>query len=112
MTKFDRRARIKYLSGIAMGIVRRCGDPCWIDRGGARSKILSVRYNEMRIELSHSIADDVRTLTVRFDGKTVLLVEWTPEAVTRTSYRLGAWEAALLRYDRTPALTGRIKAET
>jgi hypothetical protein len=44
--------------------------------------------------------DRASTLDIRFDGKIVLSVEWLPDVVQRTSYRPGAWEAMLARYDR------------
>jgi hypothetical protein len=65
-----------------------------------RHRIVEARHNEIRLEFSRSMEDDQQTLCIRFCGKIVLRVEWTPEAVTRTSYRPGKWEAVLLRYDR------------
>ncbi|RXG93027.1 hypothetical protein [Bradyrhizobium zhanjiangense] len=108
MTRADRTDRMKALSNLALGIIRRCGERCTIDRAGARCRLSEVRYNEFRLTLSRLIDDKDRTSTldVRFEGKTVLHVEWIPDKVVRTSYRPGSWEARLLRYDRTPALAG------
>ncbi|WP_439406408.1 hypothetical protein ACNJX9_34040 [Bradyrhizobium sp. DASA03076] len=108
MTNADRTGRMKTISKLAMGIIRRCGERCNIVRAGDRYRISEVRYNEFRLTLSRPTDDKDRTSTldVRFCGKLVLHVEWTPEAVTRTSYRPGSWEAMLLRYDRTLALAG------
>jgi hypothetical protein len=108
MTNGARTERIKALSKVALGIVRRCGDRCCIDRDGGRYHLSEVLHNEFRLKLWRPIEDEDRasTLDVRFLNKTVLHVEWLPEAVTRTSYKAGLWEALLLRYDRTPALAG------
>src|SRR3954471_24389942 len=109
MNKADRTDRIRALSKLALGIVRRCGDRCTVDRASGRYRLSEVRYNEFRMTLSVPIGDNNRasTLDVRFAGKNVLLVEWMPEAVTRTSYSPGPWELALMKYDRTPALASR-----
>lgn len=107
MPRSDRTERLKALSKLALGIIRRCGERWNVDRAGSRCRVSEVCHNEFR--LRHSRCDDqdrTSTLDVRFDGKTVLLIQWTTEAVTRTSYRPGAWEAMLLRYDRVPALAG------
>lgn len=114
MSKAARTDRMKTLSNLALGILRRCGERYCIDRADARYRLSEVRYNEFRLTLSRSMDNEDRTSTldVRFLGKIVLHVEWTPSAVTRTSYRPGDWEAMLLRYDRTPALAGRVKAST
>lgn len=104
----DRTERIKALSKLALSIVRRCGDRFCIDRAGSRWRLLEVRHNEFKLTHARLIDDEDRTSTldVRFDGKTVLHVQWTTEKVLRRSYRPGAWEAVLLRYDRVPALSG------
>ena len=108
MTKADRIDRIKALSKIALGIIRRRGERCTVDRADGRYRLLEIRHNEFRLTLSKPIGDDGRTSTldVRFDGKTVLCVEWLPEAVARTSYRPGPWEAMLARYDQAPMFAG------
>lgn len=108
----DRTGRMRALSKLALGILRRCGERCCIDRADGRCRLSEVRYNEFRLTLSRSMDNEDRTSTldVRFLGKIVLHVEWTPDAVTRTSYRPGDWEAMLLRYDRTPALAGSARA--
>jgi hypothetical protein len=105
----DRAERIKTLSKLTLGIVRRCGERCCIDRAGGRYRLLEVRHNEFRLTLARPIGngDRTSTLDVRFLGKAVLHIEWTAEIVLRTAYRPGAWEAILLRYDRAPALAGR-----
>lgn len=105
MTNADRTDRIKALGKLALGIIGRCGSHANIDRTGARCRLSEVVHNEFR--LTRSQCDDeerTSTLDVRFVGKVVLHVEWTPEVVILTSYRPGAWEALLFRYDRTPAL--------
>ncbi|MCK1493475.1 hypothetical protein IVB14_24380 [Bradyrhizobium sp. 180] len=110
----DRTERIKALSKLALGIVRRCGERCCIERAGGRHRVSEVRHNEFRLTLTQSLDDEDRTsaLDVRFDGKTVLHIEWTAEKVLRTSYRPGAWEDLLRRYDRIPALAVRVEAST
>jgi hypothetical protein len=82
---------------------------CTIDRAGARYGVSEVRHNEFRLTLLRPIRDQdgVSQLDVRFDGTIVLHVQWTPETVARTSYKPGAWEAMLRRYDRVPVLAGR-----
>ncbi|MCK1424593.1 MULTISPECIES: hypothetical protein [unclassified Bradyrhizobium] len=104
----DRTDRMKALSKLALGIVSRCGERFCIDRADGRWRLSDVRHNEFRLTLSRPIDDGERTsaLDIRFDGKTVLHVEWTTERVLRMSYRPGAWEALLLRYDRAPVLAG------
>jgi hypothetical protein len=111
MTKAERTERMPALSRLALGLVRRCGERGGIDRDGARYRLSEVRHNEFRITFLRPIGDDNRasTLDVRFDGKTVLCVEWLPEAVQRTSYRAGRWEAMLARYDRAPVFAGKIE---
>lgn len=101
---------MKTLSRLVLGIVRRCGQRCMIDRAGRHYRLSEVRHNEFRLTLSQSTDDEDRTsaLEVRFLGKVVLHIEWTSETVTRTSYHPGTWEAMLRRYDRTPALAGRV----
>jgi hypothetical protein len=86
MTKAERTERMPALSRLALGLVRRCGERGGIDRDGARYRLSEVRHNEFRITFLRPIGDDNRasTLDVRFDGKTVLCVEWLPEAVQRT----------------------------
>ncbi|MET4233370.1 hypothetical protein QA633_43660 [Bradyrhizobium barranii] len=107
MSKAARTDRMKTLSNLALGILRRCGERYNIDRAGGRCQLSEVRFNEFKLRLSRSLNHErTSTLDVRFLGKIVLRVEWTPEAVTRTSYRPGSWEAMLLRYDRTPMLAG------
>lgn len=111
MTNVDRTERMKALSKLALGVVRRCGERGNVDRAGGRCRLSEVRHNEFRLTYSrYDDHDRTSTLDVRFDGKTVLHVEWTAEKVLRTSYRPGAWETMLLRYDRTPALAGRVEA--
>lgn len=112
MTSADRTERMKALSKLALGIVRRCGERFCINRAGGRWRLSEVRHNEFRLTLSRSVNDQDRTsaLDVRFNGKTVLHVEWTAEEVLRTSYKPGDWETKLLRYDRTPALAGSVQA--
>jgi hypothetical protein len=109
MKKADRTERMRAISRLALGILRRCGDRCTIDRAGARYRLSEVRHNEFRLTLYQPIGvqDGVSQLDVRFDGSTVLRIEWTPEAVSRTSYKPGTWEAMLSRYDRAPVLAGR-----
>ncbi|RXG95264.1 hypothetical protein [Bradyrhizobium zhanjiangense] len=103
----DRTDRMKALSKLVLGIVRRCSDRCNVDRAGGRCRLSEVRHNEFRLTYSRCDDDDqTSTLGVRFDGKTFLHVEWTAEKVLRTSYRPGDWEALLLRYDRAPVLAG------
>ncbi|MDA9510929.1 hypothetical protein XI09_41000 [Bradyrhizobium sp. CCBAU 11386] len=108
----DRTERIKALSKLALGIVRRCGERCCVDRADGRYRLSEVRHNEFKLTLSKPIdnGDRTSTLDVRYDGKSVLHVEWTTEKVWRTSYQPGSWEALLLRYDRAPVLAGRLKA--
>ncbi|RZM99944.1 hypothetical protein CWO91_34805 [Bradyrhizobium genosp. SA-3] len=108
MNNVDRADRMKALSKVALGIIRRCGERWNVDRPDGRWRRSEVRHNEFRLTHSRLIDDKDRTSTldVRFDGKIVLQVEWTTERVLRTSYRPGAWEAMLLRYDRVPALSG------
>lgn len=114
MTNTDRTERMKALSKLALGIVRRCGERCNVDRAGRRCRLTEVRHNEFRLTLSRMIDDKDRTSTldVRYLGKTVLRVEWTAKEVLRTAYRPGAWEGMLLRYDGVPVLAGRFKAAT
>jgi hypothetical protein len=104
----DRTERIKALSKLALGIVRRCGERYMIDRAGGRYRLSEVLHNEFRLTLFRSIDGEVRTSTldVRFLGKMVLHVEWTTEKVLRTAYRPGDWEALLLRYDQAPVWSG------
>ncbi|MCK1618054.1 hypothetical protein IVA96_15655 [Bradyrhizobium sp. 159] len=106
MTKAERTERIKSLSRAALGILRRVGERCCVDRAGGRYRLSEVRHNEFRLTLSRSMDNEDRTsaLDVQFLGKTVLHVEWTPEKVLQTAYRPGSWETMLLRYDRTAAL--------
>jgi len=112
-TKATRTERMKALSKLALGILRRCGERSNVDRAGGRSRLSEVRHNEFRLTLARPIGDDgTSTLDVRFCGKIVLRVEWTPDTVTRTSYQPGQWEAMLLRYDQTPALAKRAEAPT
>jgi hypothetical protein len=108
MNNAERTERMRFLSRLALGILRRCGERGGIDRDGGRYRLSEVRHNEFRITLLRPIADDgrVSTLDVRFNGKTVLQVEWLPDAVQRTSYRPGAWEAMLARYGRAPVFAG------
>lgn len=108
MTKAERNERMRALSRLALGIVHGCGKGGIIDRDGARYRLSEVRHNEFRFTLLRAIANDGRmsTLDIRFNGKTVLSVEWLPEAVQRTSYWPGAWEAMLARYDRAPVFAG------
>lgn len=112
MANTDRTERMKALSKLALGIIRRCGERGNIDRAGRLCRLSEVRYNEFRLTMSRTIddKDGTSTLDVRFDGKTVLHVEWTAARVLRTAYRGGAWEEMLRRYDRTPALAGRVEA--
>lgn len=106
----DRTHRMKALSKLALSIVRRCGERCNIDRAGRRCRLSEVRHNEFRLTYSRCDDDDrTSILDVRFDGKIVLHVEWTAHKVLRTSYKPGNWEAVLLRYDRIPALAGRVE---
>jgi hypothetical protein len=109
MKKAERTERMRALSRLALGILRRCGDRAIIDRDGVSYRSSQVRHNEFKLTLSRPIGDADRAskLTVRFDGATVLQVEWTSDAVERTSYRPGKWEATLSRYDRAPVLAGR-----
>ena len=111
MTNAERSQRIKAISKLALGILRRCGERCNIDRAGGRCRLTEVRHNEFLLTRSRRDDEDrTSTLDVRFLGKTVLHVEWTASEVLRTSYRPGAWEAMLARYDRAPVLAGRVKA--
>ncbi|MET4043974.1 hypothetical protein [Bradyrhizobium sp. RT6a] len=113
MSNSARTDRMKTLSNLALGILRRCGERYNIDRAGIRHRLSEVRHNEFR--LTYSRCEDqnrTSTLDVRFLGKMVLHVEWTSEKVLRTSYKPGAWEELLLRYDRTSALAGRVEATT
>jgi hypothetical protein len=114
MTNADRTDRMKALSKLALGIIRRCGERCCIDCADGRRRLSEVRHNEFRLTLARPIGDDDRasTLDVRFCGKIVLQMDWTSEAVTRTSYRPGSWEAMLRRYDQTPALAARSEVTT
>lgn len=114
MNKADRTERLRALSQLALGIIRRCGQHCCVNRTDGRWRISEVRYNGFKLARSRLIDDEYRTskLDVRYLGKIVLHVEWTTDAVARTSYRPGSWEALLLRYDRTPALAGRVEART
>jgi len=99
---------MRAISRLALGILRRCGDRGMIDRAGVRYRLSEVRHNEFRLTLLRPIGDpDLSSiLDVKFEGAVVLHVEWTPEAVVRTSYKPGEWEAKLVRYDRMPALAG------
>ena len=108
----DRTERIKSLSKIALGILRRCGERYCIERADGRYRLAEVLHNEFRLTVVRPVSDDSRTSTldVRFCGKTVLYVEWTQDGVLRTSYRAGDWEAQLLRYDGTPALRQRTES--
>jgi hypothetical protein len=109
VTNADRTERIRALSKLSLGILRRCGERCYIDRASGRCRIVEIRHNEFRLTYSRSVNDEDRTSTldVRFLGKPVLHVEWTAERILRTSYLPGDWEALLVRYDRAPVLAGR-----
>lgn len=107
MSNAARTERIKTLSTLALGILRRCGERCNIDRAGRSCRISEVVYNEFRLTRSRCDDEDrTSTLDVRFLGKVVLHVEWTAHKVLRTSYKPGPWEGVMRRYDRIPALAG------
>lgn len=53
-----------------------------------------------------------RKLEIRFQGERMLFAEWTDDGFTKRSDRSGDWEARLRRYERVPALAGRVKAAT
>jgi multidrug resistance efflux pump len=90
---------------VAQGILRRCGKHSRIDRADGPCRITEVRHNEFK--LTRARCDVTSTLVIRFCGKRVLLVKWTEDAVVRTSFKAGDWEALLRRYDSIPALAGR-----
>jgi hypothetical protein len=110
MTNAARTDRMKTLSTLALGILRRCGERYNIDRAGARHRLSEVRHNEFRLTYSRCEDEDrTSTLDVRFDGKIVLRVEWTARKSCGhpTGRVLGK---SLCFYDRAPALARRAQA--
>jgi len=108
--KEARRQRVKRLSKLALGILRR-NDPVggFIDLPEGRAFVRQFQFNEFRFSsLQWLDASDARSeLAIRFLGKKVLIIEWTVSGVISVSYKAGDWERDLEQYDRSPALAGR-----
>ena len=108
-TKEHRAERIKAISKLALGILRRCGDRCNLTLAdGSRVREWDFRHNELSLSFRRRVDVDDRpaTLVVKYDGEKVLTASWTIDGFTRRSYSPGRWENVLRRCDLAPALAG------
>ncbi|WJR74924.1 hypothetical protein [Bradyrhizobium sp. NP1] len=112
MTNADRTERMRALSKLALGILRRCGERCTLDRADGRFRAYDVSHNEFSLSFRRRVddADRLATLVVKFEGEMVLAASWTVDGFVRRTLKPGAWEDLLRRYDRIPALAGCFKA--
>lgn len=114
MYQADRSERIKALAKVALAIFRRNAAGFIIQALEGRARVYEFRYNDMVLSLRRQIDNPAHTrkLEIRFHGERVLFAKWTDDGFTKRSYRTGDWEARLRRYERIPALAGRVKAAT
>lgn len=114
MYQADRSERIKALAKVALAILRRNAAGFIIQALEGRARVYEFRYNDMVLSLRRQIDNPAHTrkLEIRFHGERVLFAKCTDDGFTKRSYRTGDWEARLRRYERIPALAGRVKAAT
>ena len=105
----DRNERIKWLTKIAIAVLRQRGDGGYFDHEGGRVRAVDFRHNELSLTFSRRLDDVDRpaTLVVKYDGEKVLVASWTVDGFTRRSYSPGQWENVLRRCDRMPAPEGK-----
>ncbi|MEH2482040.1 hypothetical protein V1282_005397 [Nitrobacteraceae bacterium AZCC 2146] len=92
----ERQKRIERARAVALKLVRHVG---FIERDGELVRISEFRHNELLITYYSPRPPSKRPhkLTIRYDGKTVFVLEWDQNGQLRSTYKPGAWGSMMLR---------------
>jgi hypothetical protein len=92
----ERQKRVERAREVALRLVQPA---CCIERDGELVRLAEFRHNELLITYYSPRPPSKRPhkLTIRYDGKTVFVLEWDQNGQLRSTYKPGAWGPMMLR---------------
>jgi hypothetical protein len=95
-TGAERQKRIERARDVALKLVRPVGN---IERDGELIRVADFRLNELAIDYYSPRPPSKRThkITIRYEGKTVFVLEWDQSRQLRSTYKPGEWGPMMLR---------------